>query len=43
VYHDSLKKIVDAPGRRGVRFHAFRRFRESVLQRSDARDLLIHF
>jgi integrase len=43
VYRHSLKKIVDALGRRGVRFHAFRRFRESVLQRSEARDLLIHF
>ena len=43
VYRDSLKKIVDVLGRTGVRFHAFRRFRESVLQRSEARDLLIHF
>ena len=30
-------------GRTGVRFHAFRRFRESVLLASDARQILIDY
>jgi integrase len=30
-------------GRAGVRFHAFRRFREAMLQKSEARQLLIDY
>jgi hypothetical protein len=37
--HPILKKI----GRESAGFHTFRRFRESILQKSDARTLLIDF
>ena len=41
LFRDGFKTILKKMGRTGVRFHAFRRFRESVLLTSDARQLLI--
>ena len=35
-FESAFKKV----GRTGVRFHAFRRFREALLQKSEARQLL---
>lgn len=43
VYRDSLKSALKAIGRDGVRYHAFRRFRESVLLASEARNILIDY
>jgi integrase len=42
---DSLSPILEAMGRNeaGTRFNVFRRFREAVLQRSEARQILIDF
>jgi integrase len=42
-YRDGLKTIFKRMGRTRVRFNAFRRFRESVLLASDARQLLIDY
>jgi integrase len=42
-YRDGLKKIFKRMGRTRVRFTAFRRFRESVLLRSECRQVLIDF
>jgi integrase len=41
LFRDGFKTILKKMGRTGVRFHAFRRFRESVLLASDARQILI--
>ena len=41
LFRDGFKTILKKTGRTGVRFHAFRRFRESVLLASDARQILI--
>ena len=43
VYRDGLRLILKKMGRNRVRFHAFRRFREATLQRSDVRQILIDF
>jgi len=43
VYRDSLGPILRKVGRDRVRFHAFRRFREATLQRSEVRQILIDF
>jgi integrase len=43
LWRDGFAKIVREMGRKGVRFHAFRRFREAVLQASECRDLLIDY
>jgi integrase len=42
---DSLSPILEAMGRNeaGTRFNVFRRFREAVLQRSEARQILIDY
>jgi len=40
---DGLKTILRGMGRCKVRFHAFRRFRQSVLERTEVRQLLIDF
>jgi integrase len=42
-YRDGLKKIFKRMGRTRVRFTAFRRFRESVLLRSECRQVLIDY
>lgn len=42
-YRDGLRPILKKMGRSRVRFHAFRRFREATLQRSEVRQLLIDF
>ena len=42
-YRDGLRTIFKRIGRTRVRFNAFRRFRESVLLASDARQLLIDY
>lgn len=42
-FRDGFETILEKMGRKGVRFHAFRRFREAVLQKSDARQLLIDY
>lgn len=42
-WRDGLRVALRKMGRTRVRFHAFRRFRESVLKRSQARDLLIDY
>jgi hypothetical protein len=42
-YRDGLKTIFKRMGKTRVRFNAFRRFRESVLLASDARQLLIDY
>jgi integrase len=43
LYRDGLKTIVKGMGRGKVRFHAFRRFRQAVLEKSEVRQLLIDF
>jgi integrase len=43
VYRDGLRPILKKMGRNRVRFHAFRRFREASLQRSEVRQILIDF
>jgi integrase len=43
LYRDALKPILKDVGRSKVRFHAFRRFRQAVLEKSDVRQLLEHF
>jgi integrase len=45
INRDSLNQILQEMGRddAGTRFYIFRRFREAVLQRSEARQLLIDF
>ena len=43
VYRDGLSPILKKIGRNRVRFHAFRRFREATLQRSEVRQILIDF
>lgn len=40
---DSLHPILKAMGRGSAGFHIFRRFRESVLQMSEVRTLLINY
>jgi integrase len=42
-YRDGLKTIFKRIGRTHVRFNAFRRFRESVLLRSECRQVLIDY
>jgi len=42
-YRDGLKTIFKRMGRTRVRFNAFRRFRESVLLRSECRQVLIDY
>jgi hypothetical protein len=37
---DSLRPILKGMGRESAGFHTFRRFRESILQMSEARTLL---
>ena len=43
LYRDGLKTVLNGMGRSKVRFHAFRRFRQAVLERSEVRQLLIDF
>jgi integrase len=43
LWRDGYVVIVRGMGREGVRFHAFRRFREAVLQASECRELLIDY
>jgi len=43
LWRDGFATIVREMGRVGVRYHAFRRFREAVLQASDCRELLIDY
>ena len=43
VYRDGLKTILKRMGRSKVRFHAFRRFRQAVLEKSDIRQILIDY
>ena len=43
VYRDGLRPILKKMGRNRVRFHAFRRFREAALQRSEVRQILIDY
>jgi integrase len=43
LYRDGLKNILKGMGRCKVRFHAFRRFRQAVLEKSEVRQLLIDF
>jgi len=43
LYRDGLKTILKGLGRSNVRFHAFRRFRQAVLEKSDVRQLLIDY
>ncbi len=43
LYRDGLKAILKNMGRGKVRFHAFRRFRQAVLEKSDVRQLLIDY
>jgi integrase len=43
LWRDGFAVIVRGMGREGVRFHAFRRFREAVLQASECRELLIDY
>jgi hypothetical protein len=43
LYRDGLKAILKDMGRGKVRFHAFRRFRQAVLEKSEVRQLLIDF
>ena len=43
LYRDGLKTILKKMGRSKVRFHAFRRFRQSVLEKSEVRQLLIDY
>jgi hypothetical protein len=41
LFRDGFKTILKKMGRTGVRLHAFRLFRESVLLASDARQILM--
>lgn len=43
ITRDSLHPILKKMGRESAGFHPFRRFRESILQRSEARTLLIDY
>jgi integrase len=43
IMRDSLPPILKAMGRGSAGFHIFRRFRESVLQMSEVRTLLINY
>jgi integrase len=43
LFRHGLSTILKKVGRSRVRFHAFRRFREAVLQRSECRELLINY
>ena len=43
IYRDGLCPILKKMGRSRVRFHAFRRFREATLQRSEVRQILIDY
>ena len=43
LYRDGFKTILKRMGRGKVRFHAFRRFRQAVLEKSEMRQLLIDF
>jgi integrase len=43
IFRDGLKPILKKMGRNRVRFHAFRRFREATLQRSEVRQILIDY
>jgi integrase len=43
LFRDGFRTILKKMGRTGVRFHAFRRFRESVLLASDTRQILIDY
>ena len=43
VFRNGLRPILKKMGRSRVRFHAFRRFREATLQRSEVRQMLIDF
>ena len=43
IMRDSLHPIRKGMGRESARFHTFRRFRESILQMSEARTLLIDY
>jgi hypothetical protein len=43
IYRDALSGILKGMGRSNVRYHAFRRFRESILLRSECRNILINF
>jgi integrase len=43
IYRDGLARVLKEIGRKNVRYHAFRRFRESVLLRSECRNILINF
>ena len=43
LYRDGLKTILNGMGRSKVRFHAFRRFRQAVLEKSEVRQLLIDY
>ena len=42
-FRGGFESVLKKMGRTGVRFHAFRRFREAVLQKSEARQLLIDY
>jgi integrase len=42
-FRDGLDSALKKIGRTGVRFHAFRRFREAVLQKSEVRQFLIDY
>lgn len=43
LWRDGFATIIRQIGRQDVRFHAFRRFREAVLQASECRELLIDY
>ena len=42
-FRGGFESVLKKMGRTGVRFHAFRRFREEVLRKSEARQLLIDY
>lgn len=43
IFRDALVPVLREIGRKSVRYHAFRRFRESGLLRGEWRDVLINF
>ena len=43
LYRNALQTVLEGMGRQRVRFHAFRRFRQSVLEKSEVRQLLIDY
>lgn len=43
VFRDGLQPVLKEIGRSKVRYNAFRRFREAVLQRSDVRMILVNY